>query len=55
MSVSVYLEDSGIAERLVESRREQAQEALGRLWSGELDFTGWVKLPDRINEKSRQR
>lgn len=52
MSVSVYLEDSGIAERLVESRREQAQEALGRLWSGELDFTGWVKLPDRINEKS---
>ncbi len=52
MSVSVYLEDSGISGKLVESRRVSAQNALKELWSGELDFTGWVRLPEKITEDS---
>ncbi|MGI6206425.1 MAG: glucose-6-phosphate isomerase [Anaerovoracaceae bacterium] len=52
MSVSVYLEDSGISGRLTESKRKEAHGALEKLWSGGLDFTGWVRLPEKITEES---
>ena len=43
--IKVDLKNTGIDPSEIEGRRGEAQDALNRLWSGELDFTGWVRDP----------
>ncbi|MGN0709531.1 MAG: glucose-6-phosphate isomerase [Anaerovoracaceae bacterium] len=49
MSLSVELKNTGLDAAETAAEREKAQEALGKLWSGDLDFTGWVKAPSKYS------
>ncbi len=51
MNINVELENSGIEKSEIEGRRGEAQEALSKLWSGELDFTGWVNNPNEVSDE----
>ena len=50
MSIKVGLKDSGITEEMLAAKRADAQAALDKIWSGELDFTGWVKDPVEFDD-----
>ncbi|MGI6721603.1 MAG: glucose-6-phosphate isomerase [Anaerovoracaceae bacterium] len=45
MNIKVELKNTGLDAAKVSARRKEAETALDRLWSGELDFTGWVRDP----------
>jgi len=49
MDLRIELKNAGIGDAAA-SRRNEAQEALDKLWTGELDFTGWVRDPLEFNE-----
>ncbi len=51
MNINVELKNSGIERSEIEGRREEAQAALSKLWSGELDFTGWVNNPNEVSDE----
>ena len=45
MDINVNINGLDLAKEEIEQMRPKASEALDRLWSGELDMTGWVKAP----------
>ena len=45
MDVNVKIEGLGLTQEEIAEMRPKASEALDRLWSGEMDMTGWVKAP----------
>lgn len=49
MSLSIELKNTGLDTAETAAEREKAQEALDKLWSGDLDFTGWVKAPSKYS------
>ena len=50
MSIKVDLTNTGIGSSLLEEKRAEAYDAVRKLWSGDLDFTGWVDLPNSISD-----
>ena len=50
MNLNIELKNSRLEQAAVEARRGEAQQALAKLFSGQLDFTGWVKDPLRYDE-----
>lgn len=50
MNLKIDLGNSRLDEELVKGERERAQNALASLFTGELDFTGWVKNPLRYDD-----
>ena len=51
MSIKLTLKDTGISAAELEARRKDAREALEKVRSGELDFTGWVHQPTEFDEE----
>jgi glucose-6-phosphate isomerase len=51
MRIKADLANTRIDENMIAERREAAQEELGKLWSEELDFTGWVRQPHRFTDE----
>ena len=49
MDVHVNLEGLPLEEARIEAKKPDAAAALDRLWSGEMDMTGWVKAPMEID------
>ncbi|MCO7122966.1 glucose-6-phosphate isomerase [Ihubacter massiliensis] len=45
MDIKIDVSRSCLVQGDIDRKREKADEALERLWSGKEDFTGWVKLP----------
>ena len=45
MGIHIDSSKTGLPEHNFEKKRNQAEEAMDRLWSGEEPFTGWVRLP----------
>lgn len=54
MSIHIDLTHAGIRAEEIQARRPAAQEALSRLWSGDLDFTGWVQAPHTFDDAQVQ-
>lgn len=50
MDINVNLENLGIEAAEIEAVRPEASAALDKLWSGEMDMTGWVKAPIEQDE-----
>lgn len=50
MDIYVNLEGSTLEEAEIEACKGNASAALDRLWSGEMDMTGWVKAPMEHDE-----
>ena len=50
MDINVNIEGLGVEMSEIEAVRPDASAALDRLWSGELDMTGWVKAPIEQDE-----
>ena len=42
MDICVNLNYSGVDEEAIKNRRDAAAEKLRALWSGEMEYTGWV-------------
>jgi glucose-6-phosphate isomerase len=51
MDISIDVSQGGIPREDLEKKREEGEQALSRLWSGELPYTGWVSLPLEIQKK----
>jgi len=45
MGIHIDTTKTGLSEDCLEKKRNHAEEAMDRLFSGEEDFTGWVRLP----------
>lgn len=52
MDINVNLEGLGLETSEIEAVRPDAAAALDRLWSGEMDMTGWVKAPIEQDEEA---
>lgn len=52
MDINVNLEGLGLETSEIEAVRPYAAAALDRLWSGEMDMTGWVKAPIEQDEEA---
>ena len=50
MDLKIELENTRIEESRIQASRQKAQDELAKLWSGDLDFTGWVKDPLEFGE-----
>lgn len=50
MNIQVDLTHAGISDASIQQERSTAQEELEQLWSGTLDFTGWVRQPMDFGE-----
>lgn len=55
MEIKVDLSKSGLDEESIRQERPAVDAALERLWSGNEDFTGWVKLPLQQDEGELER
>ena len=55
MDIRVNLNYSGVDEEAIKNRRDAAAEKLRALWSGEMDYTGWVDYPVRCSEEEIRR
>ena len=51
MDINVNLEGLDLEQSEIEALRPDAAAALDRLWSGEMDMTGWVKAPIEQDEE----
>lgn len=45
MGLHIDTSNTGLSKECLDQKRNQAEEALDRLFSGEEEFTGWVRLP----------
>ena len=45
MDINVNIEGLDLEQAEIEALRPEASAALDKLWSGEMDMTGWVKAP----------
>jgi glucose-6-phosphate isomerase len=45
MGIKIDISNAGLAAECLEQKRNQAEEALDRLWAGDEPLTGWVRLP----------
>ena len=52
MDINVNIEGLDLAPGEVEALRPEAASALDRLWSGQMDMTGWVKAPIEQDEEA---
>lgn len=52
MDIRVNIEGTDLNMEEVKALRKDASAALDRLWSGDMDMTGWVKAPVEQDEKS---
>ena len=52
MDIIVNLEGLPLEKEKIESLKPDASAAIDRLWSGELDMTGWVKAPMERDEEA---
>jgi glucose-6-phosphate isomerase len=50
MNINTDLSNARLDESRIAARRTDAAAALDRLWSGQLDFTGWVNDPHDFND-----
>lgn len=50
MNLTIDLQHSGISEEKLAARREEAQAALKKIRSQELDYTGWTSYPETIDK-----
>lgn len=50
MDIRFNLDNTDIAKVDIEAQRQAANDALDKLWSGNLDFTGWVQAPLRVDK-----
>lgn len=50
MEIKTDITYSGVSASEIEAMRPAARKALRQLWSGELDFTGWINEPHEFNE-----
>lgn len=55
MNINVNIEGLDLNRDEIESVRPDAAAALDRLWSGEMDMTGWVKAPIEQDETELER
>jgi len=52
MGINIDISRTGLSDDCLQKKRNQAEEAMDRLWSGGEPFTGWVRLPlDQDHEK----
>ena len=51
MDISVNLEGLPLEKEEIDGRKPDAAAALDRLWSGQMEMTGWVKAPMEVNEE----
>lgn len=54
MKLKIELQNTNIPAQKLEGKRAGAREALDTLWSGELDYTGWVKYPHEFTDDKIQ-
>ncbi|MDO5439884.1 MAG: hypothetical protein Q4F09_07675, partial [Erysipelotrichaceae bacterium] len=52
MDIGINIEGTGLAPEEIEVLKPDAAAALDRLWSGEMDMTGWVKAPIEQDEEA---
>ena len=45
MDIKVSLKNTDITREEIDKKKQEANTALDKLWSGKLDFTGWVQAP----------
>lgn len=45
MDLKIDISKSGLTEKMVSEKKQEADAALEKLWSGKEPFTGWVQLP----------
>ncbi len=45
MGIKIDTSKNGLSEDCLRKKRNQAEEAMDRLWSGKESYTGWVRLP----------
>jgi len=50
MDIRIHLDNTRISEEMIAAQRDRSSEALEKLWSGELDFTGWVRQPHKFDD-----
>ena len=51
MDINVNIEGLDLEQSEIEALRPEAAAALDKLWSGEMDMTGWVKAPIEQDEE----
>ena len=51
MDISVNLEGLPLEKEEIESCKPEAAAALDRLWSGQMEMTGWVKAPMEVDQE----
>ena len=51
MDINVNIEGLDLEQAEIEALRPEASAALDKLWSGEMDMTGWVKAPIEQDEE----
>lgn len=49
MDIKINISDTGISQCEIDSLRQTATEKVRTLRTGELDYTGWVKLPEKYD------
>ena len=52
MDINVNIEGLDLEQAEVDALRPDAAAALDRLWSGEMEMTGWVKAPIEVDEEA---
>lgn len=55
MNLTIDLKNSGIPEAKIAERRDEAHQVLKKIWSQDLDFTGWVKCPSDLDPEELQK
>ena len=51
MDIKINLKNTDIKEEDIAAKKQQANAGLDKLWSGELDFTGWVQAPLKMDKE----